>query len=194
MAKKYLLFSLEDDSAGKLAGVLGNRTCKKIISALAEKELSEKDLSDELEIPINTVEYNLKKLVNAQIVEKTGNFFWSKKGKKIPMYKLSNKSIIISRSKKFSSDLRSILPVALVSGVGAIAVRQYYLIKQAALQKSWEVFDVANENALGEASRVSGETILTMQTSVWAWFLAGALFALLIYSIIKFLNLKNHNK
>ena len=47
MEKKYLLVSMEDEKAKHLAGVLGNKTCKKIIDLLSEtKELSEKDLSD----------------------------------------------------------------------------------------------------------------------------------------------------
>ena len=129
MTKKYLLFSIEDNSAKKLAGILGNKTCKKIIDVLAEKEASEKDLANELKIPINTIEYNLKKLLEAEIVEKTKNFFWSKKGKKIPMYKVSNKSIVISPKSKLLSDLSSILPVAILSGLGALIIRQYYIAK-----------------------------------------------------------------
>jgi len=193
MTKKYLLFSIEDDSAKKLAGILGNKTCKKIIDILAEKESSEKDIADELKIPINTVEYNLKKLLDAEIVEKTKNFFWSQKGKKIPMYKVSNKSIIISPKSKISSDLKSILPVAILSGIGALIVRQYFLLEQVTVQKSDAVFSVAQESFSNapEIARASGELFITTTVpSAWLWFLAGSLFALLLFSIIQLVRQK----
>ena len=56
------MISMDDDKAKAMAGVLGNKTCKKIIDCLAEQETSEKDLADNLKLPISTVEYNLKKL------------------------------------------------------------------------------------------------------------------------------------
>jgi len=192
MTKKYLLFSIEDDRAKKLAGILGNKTCKKIIDHLSEtKEASENDIADALQAPINTVEYNLKKLLDAEIVEKTKNFFWSKKGKKIPMYKVSNKSIIISPKSKISSDLKSILSVAIFSGLGALIVRQYFLLKQVAVQKSDAVFNLAQESfsSTSEIAR-AGDTLLTMPTPAWIWFLVGALFAILIFSITQLVRQK----
>ncbi len=63
MTEKYLLFALDDEKSKKLGEVISNTTCKKIANFLAEKESSENDISKELKIPINTVEYNLKKLI-----------------------------------------------------------------------------------------------------------------------------------
>ena len=90
-----LLISLDVEKSKPLAEVLASKTCKEIINILAQEELSEKDISEKLNSPINTIEYNLKKLLKAELIEKSQNFFWSVKGKKIPTYKLSNKSIII---------------------------------------------------------------------------------------------------
>ncbi len=121
---KFILMGLNDDSSKHVAEVLKNDTCKKILDFLAEtREASEKDISDGLEIPINTVEYNLKKLIKARLVTRSGNFFWSVKGKRIPMYKLAKKHIIISPGKKPSlSYLKTLLPVILVlAGLLAIA-------------------------------------------------------------------------
>jgi len=115
---KFILMGLDDENSKDVAGVLGNKTCKKILDFLADvKEASEKDISDELSMPINTVEYNLKKLVSSGLVEKTKNFFWSVKGKKIPMYKLARKHIIISNKKPNLNYLKSILPVILIAGI-----------------------------------------------------------------------------
>jgi inhibitor of cysteine peptidase len=110
---KFILMGLDDERSADVAEVLRNNTCKKILDYMAEeKEVSEKDIADAMKMPINTVEYNLKKLVKSGLVEKTKNFFWSVKGKKIPMYKLARKHIIISPNKKFDmSYLKSILPI-----------------------------------------------------------------------------------
>ena len=100
---------MNDEKSKTLAGVLGNKTCKKIIDFLITKnEASEKDIANALNIPINTAEYNLKKLVDSGLIQRAKNFFWSKKGKKIPLYRLSNKSIIISpKSSNIGSKIKS---------------------------------------------------------------------------------------
>ena len=126
---KFLLISLEDEKSKAVAEVLSSKTCKKIISFLAEtKEASEKDLSEKLGIPMNTAEYNLKKLVSSGFVQKRNNFFWSKKGKKIAMYELSNKSIVISHKKASGSaldKLKSITPAIILSAAGTFAAWAY---------------------------------------------------------------------
>jgi len=119
MDDKFILMGLNDERSVKVAEVLKNKTCKKMINHLGDvKEASEKDISDACGIPMNTVGYNLKNLIEVGLVEKTKNFFWSVKGKKIKMYKLAKKHIIISPSKKPSlSSLKGILPVILLAFV-----------------------------------------------------------------------------
>lgn len=178
--KKFLLISMDDSRAKKLADVLGNKTCKKIIDLLAEKEISEKDISVELKVPINTIEYNLKKLLEAEIVEKSKDFFWSRKGRKIDIYKLSNKSIIISPKNKVSSKIKSLVPAILVSLVGAIGIRQYYL-NEVYLRNSVKDVSVQATNILAE----SGDYFATQQPfPSWGWFLLGALLVLIVITII----------
>ncbi|MFA5174064.1 MAG: beta-propeller domain-containing protein [Candidatus Pacearchaeota archaeon] len=120
--EKFILTSLDDENSKAIAEVLGNKTCKKIMDYLADvNEASEQDIAKAISIPINTAEYNLNKLIKSGLVEKTKNFFWSVKGKKIPMYKLARKHIIISpRSRKPDMNLlKTILPVI---GVALILV------------------------------------------------------------------------
>ena len=113
---KFILMGLDDEKAGNIAEILKSQTAKKILGFLGDiKEASEKDISDKLNMPINTVEYNLKKLVNSGLVDKSKNFFWSVKGKKIPMYKLAKKHIIIGTKKPDIDYLRSILPAVLIA-------------------------------------------------------------------------------
>ena len=95
--KKFILIGMDDKRSKKIAEVLGNKTAKKILNYLAEtKEASQQDIATDLKIPINTVDYNIKKLNKAGLVDKSKNFFWSKKGKRIIMYKAAKKHIVIS--------------------------------------------------------------------------------------------------
>jgi len=118
------MMGIDDERSKKVAEILGNKTCKKIIDHLSEtNEASEKDIADALSIPINTVEYNLKKLLDSGLIDKTKNFFWSKKGKKIDMYKLARKHIVISpKSKPSYSALKTIIPVIATIAVLALLI------------------------------------------------------------------------
>jgi len=129
MDDKYILLGMGDERSKHVAEVLGNKTCKKILDFLSEtNEASEKDISDGLGIPLNTVEYNLNKLKKSGLVISSKNFFWSRKGKKIPMYKLAKKHIIISPSKKPSlTALKAILPILLIA-IAALVIIAFLMI------------------------------------------------------------------
>jgi DNA-binding transcriptional ArsR family regulator len=187
--KKYILISMEDDGAKKIAEILRNKTCKKIIDLLAEKESSEKEISEKLNIPINTAEYNLKKLLDSELIEKTKDFFWSKKGKKIPVYKLSNKSIIISPKRKISSSIKSILPVAILTGIAALIIRQLTL-PSIIRAKDFNV-PSAVETLSGASAHVNESLPFLQQIPVWIWFVVGACFAIMVFQL---LNLRKINK
>lgn len=178
MNKKYLLFSLEDSRLKSIAEILKNKTASKIINFLSEKEeASEKDVSENLKIPMNTVEYNIKKMVQADIVEESKNFFWSPKGRKIKMYRFSNKSIVISpKSTKLSSQIKQILPIALISGIVAVAVKFYFSAQRAVVATQEEAFALAAE---GSAKAAESASIINTE-NYWLWFLAGAVFAIII--------------
>ncbi len=186
------MISMDDEKAKAMAGVLGNKACSKIIDCLTEKELSEKDLADALKLPINTVEYNLKKLLKTGLIEKTKNFFWSKKGKKIIMYKISNKSIIISpKSKNTSSKIKSLAIVAGLSGIVAMIIgkaNQTILKSSAGSVDLNKVFAVSNgaAEALPQAASVVS---ITPSIPIWLWFLIGSLFAI---TMIIILNLRKN--
>src|SRR6056297_2660657 len=117
---KFIMLNMDDPNLKKVSEALSNKTAKKIIDYLsANKSASEKDLSDNLKLPLNTTEYNLKKLLEVGIIKKHKDFFWSKRGKKILMYELSNKSIVSSpRRSEVSDKLKSLIPSFLVIGAG----------------------------------------------------------------------------
>jgi len=193
--EKFMLISMDDEKSKSLAEAIGNKTCKKITTLLAEtqkKELSETDIADELSLPVNTVEYNLKKLVEAGLVEKSKNFFWSRKGKKIPMYKLSKKLVIIAPKNTSKTLLKSLLPVSLVSILGAVFIKLYFSIsaggRGAINDVSEKVFDVATEEAPAAVGAIVPEMTKTVAygaaSNYWLFFLLGALVALLALLLI----------
>ncbi|MFH1425200.1 MAG: beta-propeller domain-containing protein [archaeon] len=93
--KKSIEMDIDDPRAGKIAEAMSSQSAKKILHLLAEREMSGSEIASELEMPLNTVGYNLKKLVEAGLVDKLNKSFWSSKGKKMELYKISNKKIII---------------------------------------------------------------------------------------------------
>jgi uncharacterized secreted protein with C-terminal beta-propeller domain len=121
--KKFILMNLNDERSRKVAEVLKSSTCKRILDYLAEnKDRSEEDISKDLGMPINTVEYNLKKLVESGLVERSKNFFWSKKGKKINLYKPANRHIVISPKRRPDMNiLKTIIPI-IIAAVAILAI------------------------------------------------------------------------
>lgn len=135
--EKFILTSLDDENSKAIAEVLGNKTCKKIIDYLGDrKDASEQDIANDLGIPINTIEYNLKKLLKSGLVKKTKNFFWSVKGRKISMYKLANKHIVISpgRGRPNLDILKTLLPVLGIIAFVAILVSIFMIPNKNVLQ------------------------------------------------------------
>ena len=90
MAKKNLiLLSLEDNKINKIANVVSNESCKKILDFLANKEYStESELAEKLSIPISTVHYNLQQLMDSGLVT-VDEFHYSEKGREVNRYKLA---------------------------------------------------------------------------------------------------------
>ncbi len=117
MTEKHLLLSLDDENAKALGETIANSTSRKIIKFLSEEEASENKIAKALKVPINTVEYNLQKLLKTGLIEKSKKFFWSEKGKKIDVYKVANKIIVISPKKSSLSKLKSFLPVIFISAI-----------------------------------------------------------------------------
>jgi DNA-binding Lrp family transcriptional regulator len=206
--ENFMLVSLEDSKSKAIAEVISSKTCKKIINYLAgNKEASQKDLSDNLNIPLNTLDYNIKKLLDSGFVQKRKNFFWSKKGKKIIMYELSNKSIVFSPKKSSGEKIKSILPAFILTLAGTFAIWVFEKIKysaQNAVSHGRDAVAYAEDYSEELLEKVAGttassgasesvpqftnavqNTILNPHpTPLWAWFLVGALLAILIISIV----------
>lgn len=126
--EKFLLVSLEESKAKKLAEVMSNDTCRKILDFLATNEGTESEISKALKIPLSTVHYNIKHLVEANLAV-SDEFHYSEKGKEVQHYRLANKYIVIAPKNQSNvlERLKSLLPAALiVFSLGAILELLYF--------------------------------------------------------------------
>ncbi len=185
VADKYLMIELDDERVESIAEAISNRTSKKILVLLAESELSESELSEKLGMPLSTIDYNVKKLVRAGLIEKTRTF-WSSKGRKIPVYRTSSRKIIISPRKKFSG----IVPTILISGVVALALKvfaDYKRLGAVTMEKAGETAAAAAGTVGAGADFVKPSgffyNVLAGAPNSWAWFFIGALAGLTIYTL-----------
>ncbi len=157
MAKeKFLLVSLNEDKAKKLAQVISNETSRKILDDLAEKESTESELAEKLNIPISTVHYNLQALMDCGLIV-AEEFHYSKKGKEILHYKLANKYIIIAPKTihGIKTKLKSILPVALILAVVSGGIQIFSKLYQKGIYGFTQTFSKAApvvERAMDEAA------------------------------------------
>lgn len=192
------MVDLNDVRTEKIAEVLANKTCKKILSLLAEKEFSAGDLSERLHLPLNTIGYNLENLSEAGLIEKAKGWFWSSKGRKIVIYKLSNKRIVISPKSSF----RGVIPTVLITGLVALGIRLFVgggagnlgesyavpMLQSGAADKVAAVASnaasgVTNVPAVESGGAIAGGIYSTLANAPnsWSWFFLGALTGLLIF-------------
>lgn len=196
----FVQVSLEDSKTKAISDVLGSKTCKKIIEYLAHnEEASQKDLSDALKIPMNTMDYNMKKLLDAGFIQKRKNFFWSKKGKKIIMYELSNKSIVISPKKSVGEKFKALVPGLMLTLAGTFAVYVYEKIK--GVNPSYEslnsiVAQKAVEDGVFLASKGADlasevpQAISSNPGPLWFAFMIGGLAILVLYAVLNWRKLE----
>lgn len=197
MADKFIMVSLEEEKAKKLAEVISNDTARKILDYLSEKnEATASEISKDLNVPISTVDYNMKNLIENGLVE-SKEFRWSPKGRQMDIYKLANKHIIISTKK--SSILKEKLKdvfIMLILGIGAAGLINYFY-KPFAVVSSTVVNNVNEQvvesTSAGAMMKVAPEVApQAMQEiiskinlpNVALWFLLGVTFSILIYLIV----------
>src|SRR3989344_4247429 len=179
MTKSYVMVNLDDPRTARIAEVMGNKTCKRILALLGEHELSESELAQRLAAPTNTVNYNVKKLVGSGLIEPSRSF-WSVKGRAVRTYRLSQKDIVIS-PKTFT---RGLLPAFVISGAVALGLK----ILGGAQQSMSSLADgvsagekTAVATVASESAKTSSDYLyyaLASAPDSWAIFLIGALFAL----------------
>jgi DNA-binding transcriptional ArsR family regulator len=187
MDDKSIMVPLDDVRAKYIAEVIGNKSCKKILDYLAENDASVSEVALKLKMPLNTVDYNIKKLLKADLIEKISHW-WSVKGKKMPIYRVSNKKVVIYPKQR---SLRTFLWTGVLVTLGALSLRQ--ILNQSTI-KMGVSRELATEMAFDEVLESTTGAVNFASPSIWVrfvewlsgigaweWFLIGAWLAIVIF-------------
>lgn len=182
MEEKYLLIDLNDEKAEKLANVLGNKTSKKILNLLAEKELSESEIAKELNSPLNTVGYNIDNLIKAGLIEEKRHLF-SVKGKRIPVYKVASKNIVISPRK--SRKISTVFPVVIIAAIFTGFILWYNkFIERAGNIADYNVPALQTEISAAKVAGNAPQAAGLIHIGILGWFLIGIWVLIIAFIII----------
>lgn len=187
----FLLVDLNEPKTKKLAETITSETSRKILNYLAEKDDTEQNVAQALQIPISTVHYHLQKLQEAGLVI-VEEFHYSQKGREVNHYKLANKYIIIAPRKVIGlkEKLKGILPVALiVLGIsGIIKLVQNYAQKTSLAPEMMKAAAPLAQESADAGVIMMGQAVpiaTTYQPDIALWFLLGSIAAILIYIIVE---------
>lgn len=187
---------MEDTKIKKVSNVISNGSCRKILDYLAEKEATESEIASKLSIPISTVHYNLQQLMETGLID-AEEYHYSEKGKTVNHYRLANKYIIIAPKNTYGikEKLKGIFPVVLIISGAALTIqltKRFFAGGQLVQVVSNTKQTLARETLVSQPSAAAGIAKDAManaapnaNSNIALWFLAGAIFALLIYFIIK---------
>ncbi len=206
MNETNINISLDDIRLKDIAEAVTNKTCKKILNYLSENENSTSEIASELDIPINTVDYNIKKLIKTGLIEKK-SFWWSVKGKKMPTYSVSNKKIVIS-PKMNSQNLKYLVAFG-ITGLFSLLIKLF----TAPAKVIYTVSDSVGNEFVPEATKLSRDFMAsaipnvaerTTQTLTYfpkfgfaGWFLMGAwcmILTFFVFSIVSERRLDNEKR
>lgn len=208
MNNNFVLISLEEKGTKKIAEAINNDTGRKILDHLAKKEATESELSEELKIPISTIHYNLKQLVDANLVV-IDEFHYSKKGKEINHYKLANKYIIIApknADNKFMDALQKILPLTVITLIagGVLTIfnlgsKLFNFAEKSAIsaktlsadsEVSSQLMTAASSRTMDAAPTAIEVSRPFLQSEMITWFFIGAVSIIVVYFIYELIKKK----
>ena len=188
MSEKFVLVSLEEEKAKKLAEAISNSTARKILDYLSEKEEAPATvIARHLRLPLTTVDYNIKNLKKAGLVE-VEEFKWSEKGRQMDLYKVAKKFIVIS-PKGTSVDpekLKNLFSIAIIAGLGSV-LAGYFAKSFLTAKQTLESFPVAQKTMAlaADSAPILAETTQSNQLGFYlTLFSVGALFALVVFALL----------
>jgi DNA-binding transcriptional ArsR family regulator len=117
MADNVVFLEPGDERAQKIAKAMGSQTASDILQILGEGPRSLTDITEQLNIPMNTAKYHIENLLDAGLiaVEQTR---YSIKGREVKIYTLTNQLLVVAPRE---SNVRSLL-LKYASLFGIVAV------------------------------------------------------------------------
>ncbi len=105
MAENVLVLEPGDERAQKIAKAMGSQTAGDILQLLAEGPKSLTDITERLNVPMNTAKYHVENLLEAGVVS-VGKTTYSVKGREVKIYNLTDQLLIVAPRR---ADVRSML-------------------------------------------------------------------------------------
>jgi len=189
--EKFILVSLKEDEAKKLAQVISNNTSRKILDILSDGSHTESEISEKLSLPLSTVHYNMQALLKAKLVQ-AEEYHYSKKGKEVLHYSLASKYVIIAPKDapgNLKERLKRIIPAGLIAVAGAGAIELFNRWGSWGANAAPQAFDAAPEMLrIAEddmaAKGVAMAEPMMHEPNLALWFLYGAVAMILVYLLI----------
>ncbi|MBT4352894.1 helix-turn-helix transcriptional regulator [archaeon] len=200
--ESFLLVSLKEEKAKKLAQVLSNDTSRKILEYLTNnKRATETEISKKLSIPLSTVHYNIAHLASSGLIN-NNEFNYSEKGKEVIHYSLSNKYVIIAPNniEGLREKLQKILPVIAILSFGSFIISKFgtlsnngFMLSKVGESASRMMADesIAEMAPMATQQMIPEITTTVTEPNIALWFFIGGFFTLTIYFLWqKFYNRK----
>jgi len=200
--ESFVLVSLKESKAKKLAQIISNEACRKILDHLSRKTATETELSKILDMPISTVHYNIQHLMENKLIT-AEEFHYSQKGKEVLHYKLANKLIIIAPAgadQNMMDKLKSLWPISALIVAATVAVGYISKVYSGSAVSTAPMIArtaSAADVSVSSASNFAAAPMLAAQktagasqsfiniNSIAVWFFIGAIFAMTAYFIIE---------
>jgi len=164
-------------NAAKVAAALANEKCQKILAHLGKHaDSTETKLSAELKIPLSTVHYNMKVLMEAHLVL-GDEYTYSAKGKEVTHYRVNKNPIVIVQEEQHLDLLKAIVPAALIAA--ALGIVYNYLqtpaftTQSGAMEAAPKLMAAAAPTAAPIAAQITAPSMLP-------WFIAGVLVTVIL--------------
>lgn len=198
-----ITLSLGEPRLKEISEVLSNKTCNNILDLLAQRDATITEISQELKIPLNTAEYNVKKLIKADLIKSTSHW-WSVKGKKMPIYAVSNKEIIISPKRNISTKY---IAAFLITGLASLIIKTFTssqvttdtLLGASKVSGAEESLLYASSDVATDLAQRSVDSLIQVSGSIggiqaWQWFLLGTWFAIVLFMAFAFISERKKRK
>lgn len=176
----FVMISLKDNKAKKLANALTNKSADKILKYLAnKKDATEAQIAKALKLPVSTVNYTMKVLVDAKLVV-ADEYSYSEKGREVNHYKLAKKYIIIApdeETETFLDKLKKYVPAfAITIGAGGLLRLYQAFTSTTTTEAAPMAMRAMPEADMAAEAFIEPTTPMTLTSPDWfLYFLLGAI-------------------
>lgn len=115
------VIGIEGEDADELLAAMSSETARELLGVLHDEPAAASELADRVDTSLQNVQYHLKKLADAGVVEVVDTVY-SEKGREMKLYAPANRPlVVIAGGESETADLRTAL-TTLLTGLGVVAL------------------------------------------------------------------------